>query len=1160
MGVAGTVFSKIGSFFKWVARQFIAFAEWMQDTFFDIEVSRQIRADLGLDPEGHPVATLPTEAMAGIKGYVAANNPDKAAFAILIADIAEVVEALLELIETVNTNPSENRSNQEIFYQFMRIWALQHVRTRVPLVYSIGKLSGAVQDQFGVVEDLDVDKLVGLFLDTTEDEEDAPVFHAEEANRYSNLISFTSLATQLILAEFDIQTGWINTYYGWDPDPSRTPPPPPLQADEAVLQRAWTFIIGDPDSAAGLKLLVTFILVPTEDGGPGLVISLGGELDLVAEKRYVELDPETDEVIDDRTTVYTATSTTGNALSFFVPLTSNARDFDVSVGDPAQAFNFSAEPKPLPAELQESFPPALRIGHRDGTRLDVGSTGFGFDAGLDRLGVYARFKDAELVIELSDGDSFLGRLPGDDIRLRFDLNVLWDNVNHLRLEGGAGLRTTLPISKSLLWDAITIHFIKIALIPSPEPDRQLRLEVSTALSFDIGPITAVVEEFGFHLDARIGDGNLGFADVVEGYKPPKGVGLAIRASVIRGGGYLFFDHAKNEYSGALELKLWSVTIKAIGILTTKVPEDPESWALLIGLYGEFRVQLGFNFTLLGVGGILGLQHGLSLDKLQAGVRTGILDSVLFPVDPVGNAPRLINQLRTVFPIRLRALTVGPFLRLGYSTPSLIELTLGVLVQFDNALNADDKETELTRLSVVGRLAIEVPPKEGRPASKPAVLVLKLDFAGSYDFPTDFLAIDAALRDSHISGMALAGTFVLRALGGDDPSFICAAGGFNPRFKDLPANLPKQERLSIKFKRGIADIRIELYVAKTSNTWQAGVGAFLKAKKWGFTVEAWLTVDTLFEEEPIFFFYLDVKIGGTLKKGSTTLMELDVKLALRGPGYWIADGSAKFKILFFSKTLKFHEEWGDEQAEQFEEIEVGTLVQAALAKPESWSAQLPRGGEQLVTFRSVEAEGTVLAHPMGDVVARQTVVPLKLRLDRVGPARPASERTFDITEVTVGGDSVSRNYVRDHFARASFLDLSHEEKLAAESFEKFASGVRFGSDAFTIPADRVSAPTEYEVKYRGRPTAPHVTGVRPELLQAQIAWGAAAQARFGLGVFAGRVVAPVRLNEPPLAVATTKAMATVEIVTDPLRSYSILRQEVTARGQQVVEAHELEDST
>jgi hypothetical protein len=194
--------------------------------------------------------------------------------------------------------------------------------------------------------------------------------------------------------------------------------------------------------------------------------------------------------------------------------------------------------------------------------------------------------------------------------------------------------------------------------------------------------------------------------------------------------------------------------------------------------------------------------------------------------------------------------------------------------------------------------------------------------------------------------------------------------------------------------------------------------------------------------------------------------------------------------------------------------------------------------------------------MGDVTVRQTVVPLKLRIDRFGAARPAGERTFDITEVKVGDDTKTPDYVRDHFASAQFLDLTHEQKLAAESFEKYPSGVRFGSDDFALPSDRVSAPPDYEVKYRGRPTQPHKTGILTAVLLGQVEWGAAAQARFGLGQFAGLAVAPVQVGEPPLAGVTTEAMAVVEIVADPIETASLVRQRVTARNQQVVEAHEL----
>ena len=78
------------------------------------------------------------------------------------------------------------------------------------------------------------------------------------------------------------------------------------------------------------------------------------------------------------------------------------------------------------------------------------------------------------------------------------------------------------------------------------------------------------------------------------------------------------------------------------------------------VFSEFdAVQLGYGFTLNGVGGVVGLQHGVSTAELQARMRTGALDSVLFPPDPVANAPLLLGRLRLVFPIVPRRSPSGP---------------------------------------------------------------------------------------------------------------------------------------------------------------------------------------------------------------------------------------------------------------------------------------------------------------------------------------------------------------------------------------------------------------------------------------------------------------------------------------------------------------------
>ena len=46
----------------------------------------------------------------------------------------------------------------------------------------------------------------------------------------------------------------------------------------------------------------------------------------------------------------------------------------------------------------------------------------------------------------------------------------------------------------------------------------------------------------------------------------------IDASVVVGGGFLRFDHEKEEYSGILQLEIAEkIAVKAIGILTTRMP-------------------------------------------------------------------------------------------------------------------------------------------------------------------------------------------------------------------------------------------------------------------------------------------------------------------------------------------------------------------------------------------------------------------------------------------------------------------------------------------------------------------------------------------------------------------------------------------------------------
>src|SRR5262249_27917546 len=148
-----------------------------------------------------------------------------------------------------------------------------------------------------------------------------------------------------------------------------------------------------------------------------------------------------------------------------------------------------------------------------------------------------------------------------------------------------------------------------------------------------------------------GHGALGPLDIDFKFKPPRGAGLSIDTGVVVGGGFLFFDPDKGEYGGVAELSIVDiVTVKAIGLITTKMPDGSDGFSLLLILPpASPPIQLGFGFTLNAVGGLLGLNRAVMLDVLRDGVRTGAVDSIMFPDNVIANAPRIISALKGVFP-------------------------------------------------------------------------------------------------------------------------------------------------------------------------------------------------------------------------------------------------------------------------------------------------------------------------------------------------------------------------------------------------------------------------------------------------------------------------------------------------------------------------------
>ena len=202
-------------------------------------------------------------------------------------------------------------------------------------------------------------------------------------------------------------------------------------------------------------------------------------------------------------------------------------------------------------------------------------------------------------------------------------------------------------------------------------------------------------------------GNLGPVDLSARFKPPTGIGLSVDArGVVTGGGFLFRDEARSLYAGVMQLSIRDdITLKAFGLIATRMPDGSRGYSLIVFITAEdFRpIPLPLGFTLLGIGGMVGVNRTFDEDVLRQGLKSGTLATLLFPRDPVGNAPTLIRNLSSAFPARRGSYLLGLLAKIGWLTPTLILMDLALILEFGSRL----------RLLALGRISALLPSRRQR---------------------------------------------------------------------------------------------------------------------------------------------------------------------------------------------------------------------------------------------------------------------------------------------------------------------------------------------------------------------------------------------------------------------------------------------------------------
>jgi len=552
-------------------------------------------------------------------------------------------------------------------------------------------------------------------------------------------------------------------------------------------------------------------------------------------------------------------------------------------------------------------------------------------------------------------------------------------------------------------------------------DGSVSLELYLSAGLELPGLKLAVEKVKLSTALSLGmdaNGRLRLAAANLTVSGPEGASAELALPGFSGGGYL--HHQGDEWSGALAASIGPISVSGFGVLTT------DEFSLLVLLAAEFNpaIQLSFGFTLVGVGGLVGINRRPDTDALQAAMRSGDLSRLLFPRDAVAEAPHLLPVLKRAFPQSDGGIIVGPMIKIGWGTPTLCAATIGVLISNEGVI-------------IIGRVAITLPFEDA------ALIRLEAVVLGMIN--SDGLTIVASLSNSNILGIPIEGDIALRIRGGSDPLFAFSAGGFHPAFTP-PQGMGGMKRIGTEISPGdMLRLRLGAYLAVTSNSVQFGASAELTAGIAGFGIAGEFRFDALIIFDPFSFMAdLHAHVGVECADFSVCSITLDGHLS--GPTPWRISGHASISILFFDVDVDVPElTWGSDHPPPLPPGRPpGPVLARALADPASWTA-VSRDLPSMVRLRSgtgqlVGGQNPAAIHPLSDLAFRQTAVPLNVELQRMDGRPLPTPLTLSVAET---GVDAPLPFARAPFPPAQFREMDDQSKLASSGYASFDAGFDLG---------------------------------------------------------------------------------------------------------------------
>lgn len=127
---------------------------------------------------------------------------------------------------------------------------------------------------------------------------------------------------------------------------------------------------------------------------------------------------------------------------------------------------------------------------------------------------------------------------------------------------------------------------------------------------------------------------------------------------------------------------------------------------------------------------------------------------------MANINRIVSDIKQVFPPQKDHFLICPMGKIGWGTPTIITLDLGILI-----------EIPATGFKILGVLKALLPQEDN------ALLKLQVNFLGVIDFENRSISFDATLFESRLLTYTITGDMALRIAWGDKPNFILSVGAF-----------------------------------------------------------------------------------------------------------------------------------------------------------------------------------------------------------------------------------------------------------------------------------------------------------------------------------------------------------------------------------------------